>query len=111
MPGPGEIWRPVPWIAGFAAAAAALAVAAFVHVRPPAPVALASAPVAASRPVAAYVAPPPEESPPAPVEAPSLAPAVVDIDSLPAPAPVASAKRSYGTAKPKANEIVRTVDF
>ena len=110
MPGPGEIWRPVPWIAGFAAAAAALAVAAFVHVRPQAPVALASAPVAASRPVAAYVAPPPEEqAPPAPVEAPSLAPTVVDIDSLPAPAPIASAKRA--SAKPKASEIVRTVDF
>jgi eukaryotic-like serine/threonine-protein kinase len=110
MPGPGEIWRPVPWIAGFAAAAAALAVAAFVHVRPPAQVALASGPVAASRPVAAHVAPPPEEEPPpAPVEAPALAPTVVDIDSLPAPAPVASAKRT--PIKPKASEIVRTVDF
>jgi serine/threonine-protein kinase len=109
MPGPGEIWRPVPWVAGFAAAAAALAVAAFVHVRPPAPVALASAPVAASRHVAADVAPPPEEAPPAPVDAPALAPAVVDIDSLPAPAPVASAKRT--PVKPKASEIVRTVDF
>jgi len=111
MPGPGEIWRPVPWIAGFAAAAAALAVAAFVHVRPQAPLAVASGPVAATRPVAAYVAPPPEEVPPPAVEAPALAPPAVDIDSLPAPAPVASAKRSYGTVKPKASEIVRTVDF
>jgi serine/threonine-protein kinase len=109
MPGPGEIWRPVPWVAGFAAAAAALAVAAFVHVRPPSPLALASAPIAASRPVAADVAPPPEEAPPAPVDAPALASAVVDIDSVSAPAPVASAKHT--PPKQKATEIVRTVDF
>jgi serine/threonine-protein kinase len=87
MPGPGEIWRPVPWIAGFAAVAAALVVAAFVHVRSPAQVALARAPVAASRPVAADASPPEE----------------------PAPVPVASAKRT--PVKPKATEIVRTVNF
>lgn len=109
MPGPGEMWRPVPWIAGFAAAAAALAVAAFVRVHP-GPAVPASAPVAASRPVAADVAPPPEEPPPAPIEAPSLTPPVVDVDSLPAmPAPVASAK--HAAPKPKAHEIVRTADF
>ncbi|HEX8793763.1 MAG TPA: serine/threonine-protein kinase [Polyangiaceae bacterium] len=108
MPGPGEIWRPVPWIAGFAAAAAAIAIAAFVHVRPGLPAA-ASGPVAASRPVATAVAPPPEEPPPPPVEAPSLTPPAVDVDSLPVPAPVASAKRPH--PKPKASEIVRTADF
>jgi hypothetical protein len=80
-----------------------------VHTRPPTPLALASAPVAASRPVAAHVAPPPEELPPAPVEAPALGPTVVDIDSLPAPAPPASAKHT--PVKPKASEIVRTADF
>jgi serine/threonine-protein kinase len=129
MPGPGEIWRPVPWIAGFAAAAAALAVAAFVHVRPPAQSALALAPVAASRPVAADIAPPREETAPAPVDVPALATtsgggapmpgasgvgaplpdAIVDVDSLPEAAPVASAKHT--PVKPKASEIVRTVDF
>jgi eukaryotic-like serine/threonine-protein kinase len=109
MPGPGEIWRPVPWIAGFAAAAAALAVAAFVRVHP-GPAVPASAPVAASRPVAVDVAPPPEEPPPPPVEAPSLTPPVVDIDSLPAP-PHAAASAKRAPVKPKAGEIVRTVDF
>jgi serine/threonine-protein kinase len=120
MPGPGELWRPVPWIAGFAAAAAALAVAAFVHVRP-SMTAPASAPVAASRPVAADVAPPPEERPPAPVDAPALsgpsgggAPLTgltVDVDSLPGPAPVTATSAKRTPVKPKASEIVRTVDF
>jgi serine/threonine protein kinase len=109
MPGPGEMWRPVPWVAAMAAAVGVLAVAAFIHIRP-GHAAVASAPVAASHSVAAHLTPPPPEEPaPAAVEASSLAPQPVDLDALPRAAPVASAK--HAPAKPKASEIVRTIAF
>ena len=104
----GWTWPPMPWLAAVASAAMVLLVAAGLHALTP-----ASAPVAA-------VAPPPVATiPPATTAlltlaprptAPAAPPPAVDVDALPAVAPVASAHRAPRT-RARATEIVRKLDF